>query len=97
MGEKLKPVQPVTGTEKPKEQKGLKTFYTESEDEGTLSIVLAETLEEAQMLLATELEKSSDDSIDPSTLTLTEINPLKQKVLTLTPPNNRPFDRPRFL
>lgn len=74
----------------------LKTFYTEPEEDGSFEIVVAKTLSEARQALAEQVEVENGYPVDPSTLTLTKINPSKPKVLTFTPSNEK-FDRPRFL
>lgn len=74
----------------------LNTFYTEPEEDGSFAIVVAKTLSEACQALAKQLEVQNGYSVDPSTITLTRINPSKPKVLTFTPSNEK-FDKPRFL
>lgn len=74
----------------------LTTFYTEPEEDGSFAIVVAKTLSEACQALAEQLEAENGYPVDPSTLTLTRINPSKPKVLTFTPSSEK-FDKPRFL
>lgn len=75
----------------------LKIFYSESESDGTIGIIVARNLTEACEALVTQLEESNGKKVDPSSLSLTEVNPSKPKVLTFTPPNGYDLGRPRFL
>ncbi len=80
---------------KPKEQ--LKTFYSTPESDGTFAIVVAKTLKDACELYAQQLAQETGAEVDPTTLTLTTIDPSKKKVIMFTPPNDKSFDKPRFL
>ena len=75
----------------------LKTFYTAPEPDGTFGIVVAKNLAAACELYAQQLAQETGTEVDPTTLTLTTINPSKQKVIMFTPPNDKGSDRPRFL
>lgn len=63
----------------------LNTYYTEPKEDGSFAIIMAKTLSDALQELVQQLEIEKGGKVDPSSLTLTTINPSKPRMQTFTP------------